>query len=244
VATDGKWTGPAISCLNEALKLTEPGSQVRGQIYAAYTAAYSGLGCIGPCVRARNDFVKLFEANPTPLLTKLYPDVEYNLGLAYHEVDRLDEAETAYLVALNAAQKCDDPYVRTLLPELHHNLVDIFQEGDRFDHAKLIMDEWYRDLPEDTHGAQKRNRRAIQDLHEGDLTSAMLWAESGLGHPSCDTKTRAALTLTKARILKAGGQVKDAHDICLEALRLAALAKKPRLSHRVSSFIQGLSRGV
>lgn len=244
VTTDGKWTGPAMSCLKEAMTLTEPGSQERGQIFAAQTAGYAGMGCLGPCLRARNDFVTLYEAKPTPLLAKLYPDVEYNLALAYHEVDRIDEAESTYLIALGAARKSDDPYVRSLLPVLHHNLVDIFQEVDRFEHAKLIMDKWYRELSEDTYGAQMRNRRAIQDLHEGDLTSALLWAESGLGHKSCDVRTRAALTLTKAKILEAGGQADEAHDICLEALRLAALAKSPRLSHRVSSFIQELSKGV
>ena len=51
VATDGKWTGPAIECLREALKLSAPGTDERGQVFAALTAGWAGLSCLGPCQR-------------------------------------------------------------------------------------------------------------------------------------------------------------------------------------------------
>jgi tetratricopeptide (TPR) repeat protein len=244
VAQDGKWKNPALRCLLDALELTEEATEERGRVLAACTAAYAGLHSIHPCRDYRDQFVALYEKNPTPLLAKFYPDVEYNLALTYHELERLDEAENAYLQAIHAAKQTDDPYVVSLRPLIHHNLVDIFQMNDRFEHAQMIMDTWYKHLPDDTYGAQMRNRRAIQALHDGDATGAMLWAESGLGHKSCDIKTRAALTLTQARILEAMGQADDAHDYALEAMRLAALVYSSRLTHRASSFIRQLSKGV
>lgn len=244
VATDGRWTGPAMHCLKLAHDLTTPGSEERGCVLAAFTAAYADLGCLGPCRRAREAFVELYRTNPTPLLKKLCPDVEYNVAIGYHEVERLDESETAYMTALAATNGIDDPYVVSLRPIIYHNLVDIFQENDRWEHAQAIIDGAYRGLPDEEYGAQTRNRRAAQALHDGDPTSALLWVESGLGHKSCDTRTRAALMLTKAKILADMGQIDDAHDCALEASRLAVLARSNRLNHRASSFIQHLSEGV
>jgi tetratricopeptide (TPR) repeat protein len=243
-AEDGRWKGPAVLCLKEALALSEEGSEGRAQVCAALSAAYASVGAVANCKAARDAFVRIYTANPSPTLARFRPDVDFNLAVAYHEVERYDAAENAYLYALEATMGSQDPYVLSLKPLIQHNLIDVFQELERFEEADLLMHACYKVLPDAEYGAQIRNRRAVQALHQGDSTSAILWAEGGLGHASCDVLTRAALLLTKARILEFEGNPEDAHDCALEALRLAAIARSSRLSSRVSSFIRHLSKGV
>jgi tetratricopeptide (TPR) repeat protein len=244
VAEDGRWTGPAFCCLREALELTQPGSHERAIVLVAFTAAYGAVGSISYCKQARDQFIQIHRTSPSSTLAVYVPDVEYNLALAYHERDRLDEAEDAYLIALDAANNSSDPYVATLKPHIMHNLIDVFQELGRHREAKSLIDIVADALGDETYGAQIRNRRARYFLHENDLQAALLWCESGLGHRSCDVHTRSALTLTKAHIGKALGQIGEAHDLGIEAMRLAAIAQSSRLSSRIARFMNQLEQGV
>ncbi|HEY3365989.1 MAG TPA: tetratricopeptide repeat protein [Symbiobacteriaceae bacterium] len=244
VAADGRWRGPAIGCLQDALDLTKPGSEERGRVLCAFTAAYAGLASHVLCRQYRNAFLELFNSTKDPGLAKYYPAVNYNLALAYHEVDDLEEAEEAYLIVLAQVQRSNDPYVREKLPYIQHNLVDVYQEMDRHHEAWLMMEAAYSTLPDDVFGAQMRDRRAIYALDKGDLQAAVLWVESGLGHPACDPKTRAALMLTKAKIEHAHGQEAAAHDLALEAMQLASQAHSNRLCERISRFMNRMSKGV
>lgn len=246
VAEDTRWDGPAVECLREALSLTAEESEERARVYCSYTAVNATTGNVVLCRNHRGKFVEIWQSNhpESKMLTRLYPHVEYNLALAFHEVERLDDAEEAYILALGAYQRLNDPAVAPLIADVKHNLVDVFQEGGRHWEAKGLMDEIYPNLPDATFGAQMRNRKAIWALSKGDHTAALLWVESGLGHSACDTRTRAALMLTKARLAQASGQVSAAHDCALEAMRLAALAESARLCHRIALFINSLSEEV
>lgn len=89
-----------------------------------------------------------------------------------------------------------------------------------------------------------RNRRAAHALWTGDLASGILWVEGGLGHSNCDPKTKAALTLTKARIAHAAGSSDAARDYALEAKRLAKEAESNRLVVRAERFLDQVPKGV
>lgn len=239
LATGAEWEGKAIGCLKDALTLAEDGSEEWGKVLAALTAAYATLGRWSSCQRYRDAFVGLLKKQEAPSLLRFYPDVEFNLAVAFHNVERLDEAGTAYMVALDAARKSNDPYVRELIPLIYHNLSDVFQEYERHEEAYRMIKE--NDLPDEVYGAQTRNRKAVYALYRGDLDAAALWVESGLGHPALDQKTKSALYLTKAKILKAAGQTTEAYQWALEARRLAA--DLPTLSEtlRASLFLKELS---
>jgi hypothetical protein len=244
VGQDGRWHSPALACLRDALDLTNPETSERAKVLVAFTAAYAGLAAVDFCQDARDAFIQMYKANPSPLLERLRPHAEYNLALTYHENERLDEAETAYMFALDACQELTDDYAVELKLKIYHNLVDIFQELDRHVEAKSLMDHTFGSLSEDLYGAQIRNRKAIYALHLEDFASAILWAESGLGHRSCDDRTRAALLLTKAKIAQTQGLLEDAHDQALDAMRMAAIARSSSLSYRVAGFMNRLSREV
>lgn len=240
VAVDGRWQGEAVQCLRRALQLSKPGTDRRAQILATFTAAYAALGNAVGCKRSRDEFHELYQSSPNSVRSTLRPYVEYNLAVSLHDADRIDEAEDAYLLARAACDQATDPVARDLSFHIDHNLVDIFQELERHREAYSLMVKAHPHLPEATHGAQMRNRRAIYAMSQGDLPAARLWAESGLAHPSCDTKTRAALLLTKARIAAALGQADEAHDIAAEAWRMAAIAQCCRLQSRVLSFLKSV----
>lgn|GEM_PF-2317782 len=245
MAEDKRWKGPAMGCLVEALELTAPNTVLRGQVLAAFTAGHASIHSLGLCKQARDEFAQVLTATGAPELARLFPDVEFNLALTFHELERLDDAETAYMKALDEASRMkDDPYVAALIPMIQLNLVDIFLRLDREEHAAALLHKCGQSLPDDQFGAHIRNQRAVHALVTGDLVSAVLWVESGLGHRSCDTKTRAALVLTKARIAEAHGQMDEAHDYAQDALRLAAIACSSRLCYRASLFMNQLSRGV
>lgn len=244
VAEDGRWGGPVIACLREALDLAGDDMELKARALVGCTAGYAALGSINHCRRHRDAYVQLMKSSPSAVLTKFYPRVEYNLAYANHEADRLDEAEDAYLLTRRACQQSEDPETKARIPYIDHNLIDVFQEIGRHEEAKSLMDMSYPKLPENTFGAQIRNRRAIYALHAGDLDAAILWVESGLGHESCDTKTRAALTLTKAKVVLAHSQEVAARDYATSAMRLAAAARSSRLCSRVLCFIKELEEGV
>lgn len=239
----GKWTPITISDLRDSLEGSQKLSEHRGRVLAALTQAYAAVCSVPFCREGRDAFVELYQSKPTSRLAQWRPDVEYNLAIAYHEEDRLDEAEDAYLVAYDLCIRSQDPYVRSLLPHIQHNLVDVFQELDRHEEAYRLVQAAYADLSEETHGAQKRNRLAAYALYKGDLDAAVLWVESGLGHPSCDARTRAALTLTKAKIALAAGSRTEAKALALEAKRMATAAGSNRLSRRADSFLIQLGKG-
>jgi len=159
--------------------------------------------------------------------------------VAYHEVDRLYEADDIYAEAWAACRRCaDDPDIKAMLPILLHNRIDILQELGEHGEARYLMLEAYKVLPEDQYGAHIRNQRAIWALHQGDLQAALLWAESGLGHPTCDDRTRAALLLVKAKIALAMGEPPEAQTCAQEAARLAVASRSWFIAARVSRFMK------
>lgn len=243
VTIDGRWEGDAVQCLIDALKLTPPGSDVRAQLLATMSAAYASLNNAAGCRRCRDEFCNIYRTRPTRKKQILHPHVEYNLAYALHEADRIREAEVAYLRARDACVNNPDPVAKQLQFHIAHNLVDIFQETGRHEEAFEMMRFAHPHLQESTHGAQVRNRQAIYALSQEDLAAAQLWVESGLGHPSCDVKTRAALHLTNARIAEKLGRMDAAYDEAVEAMRQAALAKCMRLQGRILAFQRSLQGG-
>jgi tetratricopeptide (TPR) repeat protein len=243
VAEDSRWGTPALAYLKEALSLVESQPDEYGRVLSAFTAVYAAMGSNANCRKYRNQFIELMKANESPELKRLRPRVEYNLAIVCHEVDLLEEALTAYTHARIACQHSDEPAAKDRIAYIDHNLVDVFQELEQFEEAQRLMDLSYPKLPEDIFGAQMRNRRAIHAMYEGDLEAARLWVEAGLGHPSCDLKTRAALTLTKAKLVHMLGQDVVAHDLTSEALRLAAIKLSSRLARRVCKFRNLLEKG-
>jgi len=231
----GQWAGQAISCLKEALDLTPAGSEARGRVLVACTAAYAVQGSPLLCRRYRDAFFS--ERYRVPSLQRFAADVEYNVGLAFHEVDQLITAKMAYKTTLTVCHASSIGYVTNLIPYVYHNLVDVYQELGYHHEALACMNAAYPNLPDHTYGAQTRNRRAIFSLSRGDLQGARGWVNSGLVHDSCDSRTRCALTLTLARIALADRNPYAAKNLAYEALRLAATATSSRLSHRIVLFI-------
>lgn len=244
VAEDGRWGGPAISCLKEALELTEPDSDERARILCVFTAAYAALSSLGKVYQYRAEFMKLFSpVTGNKVRRRLYAHVEYNLALALHQVEDLDNASISYRRAMTAYEELQDsaaqPYIRDILI----SLIDIHQTLGDFGLAKSLMDQVFPQLSEEQFGALMRLRWAEHALGRRDPSSAVLLAESGLAHSSCDWKTRAALLLTRAKAARAMGDMDGAHDFALEALRFAALSHSTHLSDRVSRFLNAVSRG-
>jgi len=123
------------------------------------------------------------------------------------------------------------------------NLIDVFQETDQHEEAFYLLQEVEKVLPDATFGAIARLRRAIYTMHRGDLPAALLLVESGLGHRACDLRTRAHLLLTKAKIMQARGQESSALEYAFEAMQVAAKAKSNYLCHRISRFLELMTRG-
>lgn len=235
MSEEGKWLGPAIECLREALRLTEPGSDEEGEVLAAFVTAYATLGNVAACRRYRDRLADLLTHCSSPTLRRLYPQVEFWLAQAYHESERLPEAEETYRKALTACYDTGDSVARRLLPQIQEQLIDVLQELARHDEAITLLSA--AALPDAEYGARVRNWRAAYALAREDLNAALLWVESGLGHPSADAHARSALLLTKARIALASGDPAAAHNYAEEALRLAALVQPNHLSDRITSFL-------
>lgn len=243
VTRDGQWGGPAIACLKAALKLVRSQPELKARVLATFTAAYAAVGAVNQCQEYRRAFVELQQKAKTPEVDQFYPHVEYNFGLACHQAELLGAAEEAYLLALAAYVGRRDPGLEPFIADVKMNLIDVLQELDQHEQAYYFLLDVEKLLPEATFGAISRLRRAIHAIYRGDLTAATLLVESGLDHPSCDARTRAALMLTMAKILKTQGQAGEAHDLALEAMQVAAGAKSSHLCHRVSRFLDTISRG-
>ncbi|HYF78717.1 MAG TPA: hypothetical protein VD973_16385 [Symbiobacteriaceae bacterium] len=243
--TDGRqWEGPALACLRDALSFTRPNSLDRARVLTAMTAAYASLTSIANCREARDELAVIASRRRTPVVGRLLPHAEYNLAYIYHELSDLEAAEDGYLRALKHCYEQADPATNKLRLKILHNLIDIFQEVGRNEHAYAIMEQVYPNLDDAVYGAQTRNRRAAHALYEGDTHSAILWVESGLGHPGCDPKTKAALYLTKAKIAHAMGAQGAAREYAMEASRLAKAAECNRLVCRALRFLDQVPKGV
>ena len=242
-AEDGKWGGPSILCLKEALILAGADPLEQGRVHCALTAGYAAKGSVSLCRSHQQAFMALLKT--TPALSRWHPAVQFNMALALHEREMLGEAERAYTAVRELCRRSEDPGIQQRVAYIDHNIVDCLLELKRYDEAKYLMDLSNSKLPDEIFGAQTRNRRAIYALEEEeDLDGAVLWVESGLGHPACDTKTRAALTLTKAKIALVQGREVAANDLGLEAMRLAAIAWSSRLGGRASRFLNEMAKGV
>lgn len=235
----GKWCNPALVCLVEALDLTSRRSVERCRVLALFSAAYAAKGSTESCLPVRDEFLSVLQSCSSPEFAKYQPVIEFNCGLAYHERGQLQKAEAYYLAARAICQNAQDPELGSRIPYIDLNLIDVLLEMGRFDEAKALMDESYRAISEDNRGPHKRNQQALYALHTGDIGSAVLWVESGLGHPACDDTTRTALTLTKAKIARKQGLESEAQVLCHEALQLAAKVSSGRLSERVVNFMRG-----
>lgn len=240
---DGRWSGPTVLCLSQALDLTPEGSEARAKVLVAFTAAYATLGSLGYVMQYRHDFQKLLGPCPSRRMLYYQAQVEYNMAVAIHQLEDLEKAIEWYGVARRAYEKMPEPRPEGFLFELGVSLLDAYQAMGDFETAKTIMDDLFPQLPEEEYGAIVRLRHAEYALHQNDPAAALLWVESGLGHQSCDLRTRAALTLTRAKIALQNGQIADAHDIGLEAMRLAALSHRTHLCDRVACFLKSVSRG-
>lgn len=235
---------PAIGCLRDALALTKKNPELRARVLASLTAAWATRSSLSNCVEARDAFLEVMRANPGPTIEGLYAHVEYNVGVAHHMFDHFDAAESAYLLALKAIGTSKEPHLMSLKQLIYHNLIDVFQELERHEEAYSCMSQVIHSLDDAVYGAQIRNRKALYALHLGDIASAVLWAESGLGHESCDPPTRAALLLTRARIARAQGDLAEATASAEEALAVAKGAHNNWMRSRAQRFLTQLSEGV
>lgn len=244
LAVGRDWAGPAMACLRDAYSATRPNSLDRARSLTALTAAYASQMSLASCQEARDELAQIVSRRQTPAIARLLPHAEFNLAFVMHERNEIEAAEERYLAALSSCSGHTDAITAYLKLKIQHNLVDIFQELDRQEHAHAIMEQVFPKLDEAVFGAQMRNRWAIHALSQGDVSSAILWAESGLGHSSCDDKTRAALTLTKARIAHAMGSRDEARGYALEARRVAKEAECNRLVSRAQRFLDQVPKGV
>jgi tetratricopeptide (TPR) repeat protein len=239
VQRQGKWCNPALVCLDEALELAPMRSMECYRVLALFTAAYAAQGSAEACTKTRETFLDLLQDSTSSEPAKYLPVVEFNCGLAYHECGRLPEAEAHYVAARSFCSSSQAPDLRDRIPYIDFNLIDVLLELCRFEDAKVLMDVSYRAISEGNRGPHKRNQQAIYALHTGDLDSAVLWVESGLGHPACDDRTRAALLLTKAKIARKQGHESEAQTLSHSALQLAAKVCSGRLCERVVNFMRG-----
>ncbi|MFZ5823875.1 MAG: hypothetical protein ACOY94_06045 [Bacillota bacterium] len=243
VTQSGLWSGPAVACLEKAIDLTAGHPDEQGRVLNNCAAAYAALGTVSKCWEARAAFLEIYRQHKSPLLTRIYPSIEFNFALSCHIAELLVAAEEGYLLALAGYLGLNDPAVEPLITGLKLNLLDVYQETGQHEEANRLLQEVEKVGHEETFGAMIRLRRAFHALYKEDLSAALLHVESGLGHPSCDVQTRGALLLAKAKILKARGQVLQAHDYALEAMLVAANAYNSHLCSRVCKFLEALSRG-
>ena len=239
-----QYEGPALACLRDAYSASRANSVNRARVLTAMTAAYAGLSSPSLRRESRDELRQIVSRRRIQAIVRLVPHAEYNLAYTHHERNDLEAAEGGYLRALRACEGLTDPVTSFLKLKINHNLIDVFQEVDRHEDAHTIMEQVFPNLDEALHGAMMRNRWAAYALWTGDISAAVLWAESGLGHGSCDTKTRAALTLTKARIAHAAGSEDKARDYAMEASRLAKEAECNRLVVRALRFLDQVPKGV
>lgn len=243
VSQTGQWSGPALVCLKSALGLVDGHPDEHGRVLNNFAAAYAAIGSVAQCREYRDAFFDLHKAHKSPLLDQFYPSVEFNFGLACHQVELLGPAEEAYLLARAGYLSLGDPTYNSHVAWVELNLIDIFQETDQHEEAYRLLPNVEKVLPDTVIGATVRLRRALYALYKGDHAAALLQVESGLGHPSCEERTRGALLLAKAKILKSKGHLGAAHAYAEEAMLVAATARSSHLCHRVCKFIESLSRG-
>lgn len=236
--TSDAWEGPALVCLKEALSLTAPDSEERGQVHATFTAAHAYLQNAPACLHHRDSFVQILTAIRSQRLATLLPYVHFNLATAYYEQERLLDAEPIYRLAAAACHKHHNPDHDYLLRCIYHNLADVLQETDRY--AEAVEGLQAHPLPDDLFGAQIQNRYALHALHTGNLSDAFGRVETGLAHPSCDDRTRAALFLTRAKIALAARQIQLALAYTAEAARLASEVHCFRIATRTARFRRSL----
>lgn len=243
VTKSGQWSGPAIECLKRAFDLTNGDPEERGHVLNSFAAAYASIGSIAECREYRRAFLELHRQVKSPVLDRIYPSIEFNFGLACHQAELLGAAEEAYRLSLAGYVSLQDTSLNAPIAGLKLNLIDVYQETDQYEEAYRLLLEVEKALPDEAIGAMVRLRRGLHALHKGDPSVALLQIESGLGHPSCDVRTRGALLLAKAKVLKVRGQAYDAHEYAMEAMQVAAKAYSSHLCHRVCRFLEMLARG-
>lgn len=241
VSRDGQWGGPAIAHLKSALPLART-PELKARVLA-FVAAYAAVGSVALCREYRLEFVAVMHKAKSPAIEKFYPMVEYNHALACHHAEMLETAEDGYHNALAAYEKLNNPALAPFIADVKMNLIDLYPEMQLHEQAYRLLQEVETVLSDATFGAIARLRHAIYTIHRGDLPAALLLVESGLGHSACDMRTRAHLLLVKAQILHARGQETTAHEYAFEAMQVATQAKSNYLCHRVSRFLELMTKG-
>lgn len=233
------WQGEAISCLREGIAIARRSDPIKARLIAALGKIYSKTGDCASFEKLLPEFERLsHEQHPMFRWSGIY--VWFNYGVTMDNAFRFEEAEQAYLKALQLATEMDDEMIGPIL----HNLGGVYLALDRLKEAFTYMERAEELLSDDTSGHKRLSRRAEYHLASGDLISAQQLITTALLHPRIDEMTRADVHYTWALTLNRLGRPDEAQEKAMVALNFAVKAAHYPGLHKINQLLQHLGERV